>query len=122
MMTQNMDGVMVETVTGVTIFKVRGALKMGEPALDELRRRCPELGIRDIHCLVLDLEHVPAIDSSGIAVLVQAYTALRDRGGHCKLLHLADIPAEVLRIVGLLGVFEVYHDRNAVLASFGRAA
>ena len=32
------------------------------------------------------------------------------------------MPAEVLRVVGLLTVFEVYDDRNAVLASFERAA
>ena len=114
--------VTVEMVSGVTIFKVRGALKLGEPALDELRGRCCELGTRDITRLVLDLEHVPAIDSSGIGVLLQAYTSLHHRGGQCKLLNLARTPAEVLRVVGLLNVFEVYHDRNALLASFDRAA
>jgi anti-sigma B factor antagonist len=112
----------VETVSGVTIFKVRGALKLGEDTLDELRGRCCELRARDITRLVLDLEHVPAIDSTGIGVLLQAYTSLHNRGGQCKLLNLARTPAEVLRIVGLLRVFEVYHDRNAVLGSFERAA
>jgi len=108
----------VETVSGVTLFKVRGALKLGDAALDELRGRCCELGVRGIDRLVLDLAHVPAIDSSGIGVLLQAYTTLRNRGGRCKLLNLARAPAEVLRVVGLLPVFEVYHDLNAVLASF----
>ena len=116
------SGVTVETVSGVTIFKVCGALKLGEPALDELRGRCCELGARGIDRLVLDLEHVPAIDPSGIGVLMQAYTSVRNRGGHCKLLNLARTPAEVLRVVRLLDVFEVYYDRNAVLASFERAA
>ena len=113
-------GVTVDTVSGVTIFKVRGALKLGESVLDELRGRCCELAARPIDRLVLDLEHVPAIDSSGIGVLMQAYTSLHNRGGHCKLLNLAHTPAEVLSVVGLLRVFEVYHDRNAVLASFER--
>ncbi len=119
-----MQGVTVETISGVTVFKVHGALKLGESVLDELRRLCCELGARnrDINRLVLDLQHVPAIDSSGIGVLLQAYTSLRRRGGHCKLLNVARTPAEVLRVVGLLNVFEVYHDLNALLASFGRAA
>ena len=117
-MSEGLHSVTVETVSGVTIFKVRGALKLGETVLDELRGRCCELGTRNINRLVLDLEHVPAIDSSGIGVLLQAYTSLRNRGGHCKLLNLARIPAEVLRVVSLLSVFEVYHDLNAVLASF----
>ncbi|HVP53041.1 MAG TPA: STAS domain-containing protein [Terriglobales bacterium] len=111
-------GVTVETVSGVTFFKVRGALKLGEAVLDELRGRCCGLEARGIDRLVLDLEQVPAIDSSGIGVLLQAYTSLRNRGGHCKLLNPARAPLEVLRVVGLLTVFEVYNDRNSVLASF----
>lgn len=115
-----MQGVTVETVSGVTVFQVRGAVKLGESVLDELRRRCCELGARGIDRLVLDLEHVPAIDPSGIGVLMQAYCSLRTRSGRCKLLNLARTPAEVLRVVGLLSVFEVYRERNAVLASFDR--
>ena len=122
MMSDSIHGVTIETVSGVTIFKVRGALKLGEPVLDELRGRCCELGAREIDRLVLDLEHVPAIDFSGVGVLMQAYTSLHSRGGHCKLLNPARTPGEVLRVVGLLRVFEVYHDRNAALASFERAA
>jgi len=117
-MSDSIHGVTIETVSGVTIFTVRGALKLGESVLDELRGRCCELATRPIERLVLDLEHVPAIDSSGIGVLMQAYTSLHNRGGHCKLLNPARTPGEVLRVVGLLRVFEVYHDRNAVLASF----
>jgi len=121
-MSDSTHDVTVETISGVTVFKVQGSLKLGERALDELRGRCCELVARGVDRLVLDLEHVPALDSSGIGVLLQAYTSLRDRGGHCKLLNLGRTPAEVLRVVGLLGVFEVYHERNAVLASFERAA
>jgi anti-sigma B factor antagonist len=120
-MSDSNHGVTAETVSGVTIFKVRGALKLGESVLDELRGRCCEPGARGIDRLVLDLEHVPAIDSSGIGVLMQAYTSLHNRGGQCKLLNPGRTPAEVLRVVGLLRVFEVYHDRNAVLASFERS-
>jgi len=120
-MSQSTHGVTVETVSGVTVFKVQGPLKLGEPVLDELRGRCCELRARGILSLVLDLERVPALDSTGIGVLLQAYTSLRDRGGCCKLLHPARHPTEVLRVVGLLSVFEVYHDRNAVLASFERS-
>jgi anti-sigma B factor antagonist len=112
----------IETISGVTFFKVRGALKLGDPALDELRRSCCELRSRDITRLVLDLEHVPSIDSSGIGVLLQAYTSMHNRGGQCKLLNLGRTPAEVLRVVGLLNVFEVYQDLNVLLASFDRAA
>ncbi|HYA94628.1 MAG TPA: STAS domain-containing protein [Terriglobales bacterium] len=121
-MSECIQSVTVDTVSGVTIFKVRGALRLGDVGLDELRGRCCELGARGIVRLVLDLEHVPAIDSSGIGVLLHAYTSLRNRGGQCKLLKLGRVPAEVLGIFGLLDVFEVYDDLDAVLDSFERAA
>ena len=121
-MTGSIHGVTVETIAEVTIFKVHGPLKLGETVLDELRGHWADLGAHHIDRLALDLEHVPAIDSTGIGVLLQLYTSQRNRGGHCKLLNLARVPAEVLRVVGLLDVFEVYHDRNALLASFERAA
>lgn len=117
-MSYSSHGVTVETVSGVTILKPHGALKLGELALDELRGRCCELAARPIDRLVLDLEEVPYIDSTGIGVLMHAYTSMHNRGGRCKLLHLGPTPAEVLRVVHLLALFEVYHDRNAVLASF----
>jgi anti-sigma B factor antagonist len=120
-MSESIHSVTVETVSGVTFFKVNGALRLGDAALDELRGRCCELGARAIDRLVLDLEHVPVIDSSGVGVLLHGYTSLRRRGGHCKLLKLARMPAEVLRVLGLLAVFEVYQDRDRVLASFGRS-
>jgi len=117
-MSNSTHGVTVETISGVTILKPHGALKLGETVLDELRGRCCELAARPIERLVLDLEEVPYVDSSGIGVLMHAYTSMRNRGGRCKLLHLGPTPAEVLGVVHLLGLFEVYHDRNAVLASF----
>jgi len=119
-MSNSSHGVTVETVSGVTIFKVHGALKLGEPALDELRGRCCELASHAVDRLVLDLEQVSYIDSSGIGVLMHAYTSMHNRGGQCKLLNLGPTPAEVLRVVHLLGLFEVYHDCNAALASFER--
>jgi anti-sigma B factor antagonist len=122
MMTGGRQGVTIERVHGVTILQVRGALKLGEPVLDELRRICHDLESCRTYRLVLDLEHVPALDSTGIGVLLEAYTALHRCGGCCKLLNLAHMPAEVLDIVGLLAIFEVYQDRNSALASFERAA
>ena len=69
-MSHSVQGVTVETVPGATFFKVRGALRLGELVLDELRGRCCDLGVRGIDRLVLDLEHAPP-DSSGVGVLRQ---------------------------------------------------
>lgn len=121
-MANGIHGVSVESAGGITIITVRGALKLGDPSLDELRRRCCELPARGINKVVLDLGAVPVIDSAAIGILMQAYTSLHGKGGSCKLLNLQRIPAEVLRTVGVLRVFEVYGDRGAALDSFDRVA
>lgn len=121
-MSESVYGVTSDTVSGVTVIQVHGALKLGEATLDELRRRCCELAKRDLVQLVLDLQGVPAIDSTGIGVIMQAYTSSRNRGGQCKLMNLARMPEEVLRVVGVLKLFEVYHDLKTALASFDCAA
>lgn len=112
------DGVSVETVSGVAVVKVHGPLKLGYPALDELRRHCCELGNRNVLRVLLDLEDVPSIDSSGIGVLLHGYTSMRNRGGECKLLKPGRLPLQILELVGLVKIFGVFHDRDQALASF----
>ena len=115
-------GVSVERLSRATVIRVCGALKLGEPTLDELRRRFCELASREPLRVVIDLQGVPAIDSTGIGVLMQAYTSSANRRGHCKLINLRHMPEEILRVVGVLELFEVYPDLNSALASFDPAA
>lgn len=114
--------VSAQSLAGVTVVKVHGPLKLGHPALDELRRRCSELCSRNEIRVVIDLEAVPAVDSSGIGALLHGLTTMRNRGGECKLLNPSKLTREVLELVGLLKVFSVYQDREQAVASFHHAA
>ncbi len=102
----------------VCVIRITGHLKLGHPALDELRDRLAQLvEARQVQWL-FDLKDVPSMDSTGIGVLARAYTSATTRGGKLKLVHLAEVPAKMLKIVNLLPLFEVFDDPEEAIASF----
>jgi len=58
--------------------------------------------------VILNLQEVNYIDSSGVASLVEALKASRDVGARLILFGLSPIAYEVLQLSKLLKVFEIY--------------
>jgi anti-sigma B factor antagonist len=58
--------------------------------------------------VILNLQQVNYIDSSGVASLVEALKASRDLGARLILFGLSPIAYEVLQLSKLLKVFEIY--------------
>jgi len=68
--------------------------------------------------IVLNLADVNYIDSSGVGELVRTHTTLANRGGDLKLLCLTKKVQEVLVIMKLLTVFQVYESEQDIIASY----
>jgi len=62
---------------------------------------------RNRRSVVLDLEAVHRIDSSGVSSLLEAWHAARERDAHLILSGLNEFPRRVLAQTGLEGVFEI---------------
>jgi anti-anti-sigma regulatory factor len=70
--------------------------------------------------IVLNLEDITYIDSAGVGELVQAYNTARATGGLLRLTGLTKGRLQdVLQIIKLLTVFEVFPTEQAAVASFG---
>ena len=65
--------------------------------------------------VVLNLEKVRYIDSSGVASLVEALKASRDIGSRLMLFALTPITREVLQLSRLLKIFEIYESEEQAL-------
>lgn len=65
--------------------------------------------------VVLNLEKVRYIDSSGVASLVEALKASRDIGSRLMLFGLTPIAREVLQLSRLLKIFEIYESEEQAL-------
>jgi anti-sigma B factor antagonist len=107
----------VRSQGAVKVVKLRGRLSLGEP-VDRLRATLEDLiGSGENH-LVLDLEELPTVDSSGIGLLTRFLTSTKQQGGSLKLVNPSKFVVQTLKLVGLLNLFEVFTDSQAAAASF----
>ncbi len=87
----------------------------GDVKLRELIAQALEAGKTKI---LLNLEGVAAIDSSGIGEMVACFTSVTKRGGQLKLLKLSPKINDILQVTQLITVFDVFTDEREALASF----
>jgi anti-sigma B factor antagonist len=107
-----------ERVRGeVTILDLIGKITIGEGSV-QLRDAVGHLLDAGRKKIILNLEGVTYVDSSGIGELVSRYTTTKNQGGQLKLLRLTKKIKDLLMITKLLTVFEIYEDEEAALASF----
>jgi len=109
----------IETKTqdGVKLVKLRGRLCLGPP-LDRFNAALSELLAEGQGRIVLDLEEVPTIDSSGIGMLVRYLTSAKQSGGSIRLLKPSKFTVQTLKMVGLLNLFNTFEDSAEAVASF----
>ena len=68
--------------------------------------------------ILLNLEGVPQIDSSGLSQLVEAYTTTTRQGGQLKFVYVTRHVDALLRITHMDRVFETFHVEAEAVASF----
>ena len=68
--------------------------------------------------ILLNMENLEYIDSSGLGELVSGFTAAKKEGGVLKILALTQKVQDVLAITKLLTVFDVYDDEGEALSSY----
>jgi len=104
-------------VDGVAIVDISGQLRLGE-GTEKLRVVVQQL-VRDGYSkILLNLNGVVHIDSSGIGELMTTYTSLRNQGGELKLLNLNKNVRNLLQVTRLYTVFDVHDDQASALKSF----
>lgn len=104
---------------GIQIVTLKGRITAG-PEAGSLRERVAALtaaGVRNVN-VVLDLQDVDYIDSTGLGTLVICATSLRKNGGNVKLLHLNRRNIELLVMTKLATVFEIFTDEQDAVNSF----
>ena len=101
----------------VTILTVVGDLVIGEPETTFKKTVTRLLEEGKIHLLV-DLEAVGFLDSSGLGALVRALTLAQKEGGQAKLLHAGPQVRKLLQMTKLDSVFEIHEDLEAAVSSF----
>jgi len=103
----------------VTIISVKGNL-LGEPETTALRETICRVTERGEKYVVLDLGGLKAINSSGLGVLVAAFTSLRKRSGDLCLARLTENANALMMMTHLFRVFKIYDTIEGAVSSFAR--
>ena len=101
----------------VKVIKLRGRLSLGE-TVDRLRATIEDLLGAGNRKLVLDLEELNTVDSSGIGLLTRSLTNAKQQGGSLKLVNPSKFVVQTLKLVGIFKLFEVFQDTAAAVASY----
>ena len=104
-------------VDGVTILDLSGRITLGEGSVT-LRDAVKEALAKGGKNILLNLENVDYIDSSGLGELVSAFTSVKNQGGELKLLHLTTKVKDLLQITKLYTVFDIKDDEASAVGSF----
>ncbi|MDP9049742.1 MAG: STAS domain-containing protein [Acidobacteriota bacterium] len=106
-------------VDGVTILDLSGRITLGEGSVT-LRDAVHDAAAKGSKHILLNLENISYIDSSGIGELVSAFTSIKNAGGELKLLNLTKKVHDLLQITKLYTVFDVSDDEASAIASFSK--
>ena len=103
---------------GITIVDLVGRLTIGEGDV-QLRQGIENVLADGSTKILINLEGIKMMDSSGLGELVAVRSRAARAGATVKLLHVEDKVHEVLEMTRLIGVFDPFDDEIDALNSFG---
>lgn len=101
---------------GVDILSLKGRLTVGEAST--VRDKVNAVAAAGNVNVILNLEHVEYIDSTGLGALVICFTSLKKAGGALKLVNPNKRNVELLLLTKLHTIFEVFSDEQDAVNSF----
>jgi len=105
----------------VVVLDVSGRITHGEGNI-MLREIVRDLADKGSNRIVLNLNEVHYIDSSGLGELVKTHTTVRNKGGELKLASLSKRVHDLLEMTRLAAVFDIQKDETSAIQSFGGKA
>ncbi len=91
--------------SGVVILSLAGKI-MGGPEATEINDKFNQLLDEKKLKIVIDLDQVEWMNSSGLGILIQATTLLKNNQGRLKLVNISERIQNLLKITKLSGIFE----------------
>ena len=101
---------------GVDILSLKGRLTVGEAS--SVREKVTAVIATGTVNVLLNLQHVEYIDSTGLGALVICFTSLKKAGGALKLVNPNKRNVELLLLTKLHTIFEVFNDEQDAVNSF----
>jgi anti-sigma B factor antagonist len=99
------------------ILDLNGKLT-GGPDADTFREVFKSLIDQGKKNIIVNLEKVSWINSTGLGILISGYTSVRRGGGDLVIMHASDRIESILYVTKLNLLFKAYESEDTALASF----
>jgi len=103
-------------VDGTSVVTLDGRIVLGEES-KSLRENLKGLIAEGKKQIVLNMDDITYIDSTGLGILVAAYVSAKTQGATLKLSNLGKRFNELLQLTKLVTVFEVCNTEAVAIAS-----
>ena len=111
----------VREVQGVSILDLKGRVVLGDES-DMFDNRVEELVAAGKKKILLNMEHISKVDSTGLGKLAKCLALTQDKGGDLKLLKVNKKVLELLVYTVLVTKFDkVYDEETEAVSSFKKA-
>ena len=107
----------IEEKSGVAVVLVKGDIDINTSP--DIKRFFDDLIKDRKEKVVIDLDGVSYVDSSGLATFVEILKKLRSYGGKLKLTNLSSKVRGLFEITKLTKLFDIFDDQAGALGSFG---
>ncbi len=107
-------------IDGVVIVDLFGQLRLGE-GTSKLREVVQELMGQGYKKILLNMENVLHVDSSGIGELMGCYTSVKNQGGELKMVYLNKNVRNLMEVTRLYSIFDAHEDLNTAVQSYFQA-
>jgi len=101
----------------VVIISLSGKI-MGGPEAGEINELINNLIDKDKKKIIIDLEKVGWMNSSGLGILIGAVTTLKNNGGKLIIVNVSDRIENLLKITKLSGVFNIEQNIDSAVGQF----
>jgi anti-sigma B factor antagonist len=107
----------VRDVGAVRVLDLEGKITIGSGDV-ELRKSVEDAVAAGHNNILLNLQGITHIDSSGIGEMVGVYTTMTRKGGKMKLVNLTPKINDILQVTQLITVFDVFDSESEAVSSF----
>jgi anti-sigma B factor antagonist len=103
---------------GIAILDLKGRITMGDEVTSFRARIQQAAAVGTDPKVILNLQHIEYIDSTGLGAVVMGSSAVQKQGGTIKLLNLNRRNLELLVATKLAVIFEIFSDELDAVNSF----
>jgi len=107
----------VSEKNGIVIISLSGKI-MGGPEAGQINEQINSFIDKEKTKIIIDLEHVEWMNSSGLGILIGVITTLKNNGGKLVVTNVSERILNLLKITKLVTVFEIEQDLDSAVAAF----